>query len=112
ASLNLMISMVAPFLIAGDLPRKVGNRGFNMSPTSDTFRAKNSEIAIGANTQRQYESLCRAMEREDLISDARFANREARIKNEEALRAEIERTTCQRPATEWEAIFNAVSVPS
>lgn len=111
-SLNLMIAMVAPFLIAGDKPKKVGNRGFNMSPTSDTFMAADSEISIGANTQRQYEAMCRALEREDLISDARFASRENRIENEIRLREEIEKTTRQKPATHWETVFNTVNVPS
>lgn len=112
ASLNLMISMVAPYLIAGDIPRKVGNRGFNMSPTSDTFKAKDSEISIGANTQKQYEAMCQVMDRKDLMSDPRFSEREQRIKNEDLLRQEIERTTTQKHATEWEAAFNAASVPS
>ncbi|GAB1261303.1 CaiB/BaiF CoA transferase family protein [Aurantivibrio plasticivorans] len=112
ASLNLMIAMVAPYLIAGDIPKKVGNRGFNMSPTSDTFQAADSEISIGANTQVQYEALCKALDREDLIHDPRFAEREGRIKNEIALRDEIESRTREKPAEEWEIIFNKVSVPS
>ena len=37
-SLLLMISMVGPYLIAGDEPQRVGNRGFNASPTANTFR--------------------------------------------------------------------------
>lgn len=112
ASLNLMIAMVAPYLIAGDVPQKVGNRGFNMSPTSDTFKAKNSQISIGANTQKQYESMCHAMNREDLISDAMFETRELRIENELALRDAIELTTTTKTAEEWELLFNEVGVPS
>ncbi len=112
ASLNLMISMAAPFLIAGDIPKKVGNRGFNMSPTSDTFRAKDGEISIGANTQKQYEAMCQVMERDDLIHDERFALREGRMKNEAALQEEIEKTTQLKSAYEWESAFNKVGVPS
>jgi len=112
ASLNLMISMAAPFLIAGDVPKKVGNRGFNMSPTSDTFQAKDGEISIGANTQKQYEAMCQVMERGDLISDSRFSLREGRMKNEAILQKEIEKTTKQKPALEWELAFNKVGVPS
>ena len=112
ASLNLMISMVAPYFIAGDIPQKVGNRGFNMSPTSDTFNAKDSEISIGANTQSQYEAMCKVLGREDLINDVRFGEREQRIANEEKLREEIELTTNTRHASEWEDLFNAAGVPS
>ena len=112
AALNLMISMVAPYLIAGDIPEKVGNRGFNMSPTSDTFTALDSEISIGANTQKQYEALCKALEREDLITDSRFITQQERIINEKQLQAEIEQSTCQRHALEWEQTLNDAGVPS
>ncbi len=112
SSLNLMISMVAPYLIAGDVPKKVGNRGFNNSATSDTFKAKDNDISIGANTQKQYESLCKALEREDLIDDPLFNAHENRIQNKEKLRHEIESMTMQKNALEWEEILNAVDVPS
>ncbi len=112
ASLNLMISMVAPFLIAGDIPKKVGNRGFNQSPTSDTFKALDSDLSIGANTQKQYESMCQVLELANLISDPRFADRESRIKNDQQLRIEIENRTQQKSAVDWEVLLNKAGVPS
>jgi len=112
ASLNLMISMVAPYLIAGDVPQKVGNRGFNNSPTSDTFPSADGEVSIGANTQVQFEALCRAIGREDMLENPLYASHEERLQNRQALRADIEANTRQKSAEEWEAIFNAVGVPS
>jgi CoA:oxalate CoA-transferase len=112
ASLNLMISMVAPYLIAGDVPKKVGNRGFNNSPTSDTFASSDGEVSIGANTQVQFEALCKAIGREDMISDSRYLTHNDRLQNKEALCEDISAITRQKTAVEWESIFNAVGVPS
>ena len=111
-SLNLMISMVGPYLIAKDVPKKVGNRGFNNNPTSDAFAAKNSVISIGANTQKQYVNLCKAIKREDLIVNHQFDTLANRKLNKKKLRIEIESTTTKKNAQEWEEILNEAHVPS
>ncbi|MBN1652159.1 MAG: CoA transferase [Deltaproteobacteria bacterium] len=111
-SLVLMISMVAPYLIAADLPKKVGNRGFSNSPTADTFSAGEGLISIGANTQKQYESLCKCINRSDLIEDRRFISRESRLTNEVELRTQLEIGLRTKSAIEWEEILNQHHVPA
>jgi CoA:oxalate CoA-transferase len=111
-ALVLMSSMVAPYLTTGAAPEKVGNMGFNGSPTSSTFYTKDRPISLGANTQRQYETLCRLIGRVDLIDDGRFLNPALREQHGEELRAEIQPALLERSATEWEHKFNAASVPA
>jgi CoA:oxalate CoA-transferase len=111
-SLVLMASMVAPYLTTGIAPEKVGNRGFNGSPTSDTFPTKDQPITLGANTQKQWESMCKVIGRDDLIADPRFPNPATRVQNEQALRAELEPSMQKRSASEWEKLLNDVGVPA
>jgi CoA:oxalate CoA-transferase len=111
-ALVLMSSMVAPYLTTGVAPEKVGNMGFNGSPTSSTFYTKDRPITLGANTQRQYETMCKLIGREDLIDDARFLTPPLREQHGEALRAEIQPALLQRSATEWERKLNDASVPA
>lgn len=111
-SLVLMASMVAPYLTTGIAPPKVGNRGFNGSPTSDTFPTKDQPITLGANTQKQWEAMCKVIAREDLIADPRFPNPQVRVRNEAALREELEPSMRRRSASEWEKMFNEVGVPA
>jgi crotonobetainyl-CoA:carnitine CoA-transferase CaiB-like acyl-CoA transferase len=111
-SLVLMASMVAPYLTTGIAPEKVGNRGFNGSPTSDTFPTKDQPITLGANTQKQWESMCKVIGREDLVTDLRFPNPQSRVKNEVALRTELEPSMRKRSASEWEKSLNDVGVPA
>jgi len=112
SALVLMISLVSPYLTTGRQPRKTGNRGYSSSPTSDTFQAQDRPITLGANTQRQFELLCQALERADLAGEARFATAHLREQHDEALRAEIQSALSRRPAAEWEALLNRAGVPA
>ncbi len=112
SALVLMISLVSPFLTTGRQPRKTGNRGYSASPTSDTFQAQDRPITLGANTQRQFELLCQALERADLAGDVRFRTAHVREQHEEALRAEIQSALSRRPAAQWEALLNKAGVPA
>lgn len=111
-ALVLMASMVAPYLTTGISPEKVGNRGFNGSPTSNTFYTRDRPITLGANTQRQFETMCRLIDRADLITDPRFLNAAAREQRGDELSAEIQPALLKRPAGEWEALLNDASVPA
>ena len=110
ASMVLMISMLGPFLVAGDKPEKQGNRGYSMSPTADTFRTAKGGITLGAVRQEQFEGLCRVINRPDLVADHRFSDRKLRFENGEALQAEVTRELMKRPAEEWEQLLNDAGV--
>jgi len=112
SALVLMSSMVVPCLTTGVAPEKVGNRGFNGSPTSDTFAAQDTALTLGANTQKQFEKLCAVLGCAELAGDSRFATAETRIANGDALYAALEPHLRKRPAREWEQLLNAASVPA
>ena len=111
---SAMISMgwvVSNYLLAGETPRPIGNDNFTAAP-SGTFRTGAGLINIAANKQDQFESLAKALGREDLIHDARFAERESRKRNRSALSAELELALQKRSAADWEAILNRIGVPA
>ncbi|GAB3932009.1 hypothetical protein GCM10027614_00380 [Micromonospora vulcania] len=56
--------------------------------------------------------LCRLVERDDLVTDERFADREARKANRAALNQEINTALRHRPAIEWERMLSAAGVPA
>jgi crotonobetainyl-CoA:carnitine CoA-transferase CaiB-like acyl-CoA transferase len=89
----------------------MGNANFTAAP-SGTFRTADGLLNIAANKQEQFESLARAVGREDLIRDARFAAREARKQNRAALTRELEAALAGKSALHWEAIFNQHGVPA
>ncbi|MDR7420551.1 MAG: CoA transferase [Armatimonadota bacterium] len=111
ATLTAMGWVVSNYLIAGEIPRPMGNENFTASP-SGTFRTGSGILNIAANRQEQFECLCRLIGRPDLIEDPRFARREDRLRHREALTVEIEEALAARPAAEWERLLNREGVPA
>ena len=111
---SVMVTMgwvVSNYLTAGVTPAPMGNENMTASP-SGTFRTGDGLLNIAANKQEQFVTLCRLLGREDLSSDSRFAEREARKRNRKALTVELERALAARGAADWERILNKNGVPS
>ena len=68
-------------------------------------------LFVGYITDR-WVPMCRALEREDLITDQRFATLTDRNTNIDLLRREVASTIRSRPACEWPPRFDAEEVPS
>jgi crotonobetainyl-CoA:carnitine CoA-transferase CaiB-like acyl-CoA transferase len=103
--------VVSNYLIAGRRPVPMGNDNFTAAP-SGTFATGDGPINIAANKQEQFETLARVIGREELIGDPRFATREARKHNRNAINAEVEAGLQRKPAAEWEPLLNAAGVPA
>jgi len=112
ASLVMMASVINPLVISDTEPRRTGNRGFSLAPTADTFETLKDAITIGAVQQNQYERLCAALERPDLLTDPRFADADTRMTHDAELQDELARTFKTRTALEWEAIMSVAGVPA
>ncbi len=96
----------------GDVdPEPMGNENFTASP-SGTFQTGSGPLNISANEQKQYESLCDLIERPDLKTDPRFADRQSRKENRAALTLALNDALSARSAAEWEAMMNAAGVPA
>jgi CoA:oxalate CoA-transferase len=103
--------IVSNYLIAHQEPVPMGNNNFTASP-SGAFITGDGLLNVAANKQEQFEALVRAIGRDDLVNDVRFAQRESRKVHREALTKEIERGLSRRSAAEWETILNALGIPS
>jgi len=111
ATLVAMGWAVSNWLIAGVRPVPMGNENMSAAP-SGAFRTGRGLLNIAANKQEQFESLCRALGREELIADPRFAARDARKLNRYELKGELEQALSERSAAEWADALNAAGVPA
>ncbi|MBJ3775341.1 CaiB/BaiF CoA transferase family protein [Acuticoccus mangrovi] len=80
-------------------------------PIYRPFRTTDGFVMIIANTQRNFEMLARAMDREDLIADADFATPKARYANFNRFCEVIEAWTSQRTSAACEETLIAGQVP-
>ena len=112
ASLVMMASVVNPLVISGIEPKRTGNRGFSLAPTADTFATLDEPITIGAVQQNQYERLCVALDRSDLLTDLRFIDGDSRMRHDKELQGELAKTFRTRRAVDWEVILAGAGVPA
>lgn len=103
--------VVSNYLNAGAVPRPMGNENATAAP-SGTFRTGDGLLNISANEQRQFERLCELIGRPELAADPRFAERQERKRNREALRGLIEERLARAGAAEWEELLNQHGVPA
>lgn len=90
AGLALLMPHASNWLYSGSAPQLLGSAHPNIVPY-DSFKAGDGELFLGIVSDAQFRRFCSCVEREDLASDARFADNAARLANRELLRAEIER---------------------
>jgi formyl-CoA transferase len=111
ATMATMGWAVSNYLVAGRAPGPMGNENITASP-SGTFRTGDGLLNIAANKQEQFEALCRVVGRDDLVAHADYAERQARLRNRYALKAELESALAARPAQEWWPLLTRAGVPS
>lgn len=111
STISTMGWVVSNYLIAGKVPQPMGNDNFTASP-SGTFRTGNGLLNIAANKQEQFEALCQAVGKPELIADERFSIRQARLDHRRELKEYLEEALAAKSAVEWERDLNAVGVPS
>jgi crotonobetainyl-CoA:carnitine CoA-transferase CaiB-like acyl-CoA transferase len=110
-SLSAMGWAASNYLVSGVPPEPMGDQNATAAP-SGTFHAADGALNIAANRQEQFETLCRIIERTDLLTDPRFTEREARKQHRAALNDEINTALGSRPAIEWEERLSAAGVPA
>jgi crotonobetainyl-CoA:carnitine CoA-transferase CaiB-like acyl-CoA transferase len=95
---------------SGRVPGVAGHHHPLASPYG-RFRAADGYLNIAAGTQEMWERLCGALGREGWMGDPRFCDPGGRLRNREALTAEIDAALGSRPVSEWIERINAAGVP-
>lgn len=113
--LGVLTSIVAaePFdlLEACGVPQRTGRMVPRLTPFG-IYAAADGYLAICAPTDQFARGVFRAIGSPELEHDPRFATRDARVANMEALNAHIERFTRTRPAAELATLFERHGVPA
>ena len=111
--LQALIAMLdfqaARWLVSHEVPPQAGNNHPTAIPTG-VFKTSDGYINI-AGSGNLYERLCRAIGAPDLIKHPDYVDFKVRLKNRDALNAEIQMRTVKKTSAEWIEILNKAGVP-
>lgn len=113
--LGVLTSLVAaePFALLEEcgVPQRTGRMVPRLTPFG-VFEAADGHLAICAPTDQFARGVFAAMQRPELERDSRFATRDARVANKEAINHEIETFTRSRPTAQLVELFERHGVPA
>ncbi|MGI9422123.1 MAG: CaiB/BaiF CoA transferase family protein [Hyphomicrobiaceae bacterium] len=111
-SMMLMASLMTNCLTAGWKPEQSGNEAWSQSPSSGAFDTADGVLMLAANTDPQFERLCVAIDRADILDDPRWQSPEARKLHADALRQEFSAVFSTQSADFWEERLDQARVPA
>lgn len=100
------------FLATGRALKRVGPNPLAQNGSTGTFETQDGLLMVSANSHRLFERMAKAVGREDLFEDARFATEQAARENRVVLRELFAEHFRSNTATHWDEILRAAGVPS
>ncbi len=111
SALAALVNIAQNALVTGADPQRQGNAHPSIVPYQ-TFRTADGWVALAAANDGLYERLCTAVGRPLLAADERYATNEARVRNRDALVADLEPVFLERSSDEWLSALLAAGVPA
>jgi crotonobetainyl-CoA:carnitine CoA-transferase CaiB-like acyl-CoA transferase len=99
------------YFASGVAPGPAGHHHPLASPYG-RFRAADGYLNVAAGNERIWRRLCAEVGREDWVADERFADGVSRVRNRDALTAELEGELARATVAEWVERLNGAGVPS
>jgi crotonobetainyl-CoA:carnitine CoA-transferase CaiB-like acyl-CoA transferase len=111
AQIFMLDFQASRYLVSGEVARQAGNNHPTTIPTG-AFRTRDGYVNIATTGGKMWERFCRAIDADDLAQKPEYRTAEARLRNRDALNAEIESRLQHRTSAEWVERFNKAGVPS
>jgi len=114
AMLDSVVALLENAIVRNDLddisPGRLGTRHPAITPFQ-AFATSDGHIVVAAGNDGLWKRLCRALDSEALVNDARFATNSDRTSNHEALEVMLSPIFASRTTEEWLAALQHSEVP-
>jgi crotonobetainyl-CoA:carnitine CoA-transferase CaiB-like acyl-CoA transferase len=114
---SLLESLLAPlsyhasaYLLAGEVPGRLGNRHPSLAPY-ETFEAADGYVIVGVGNDSLWRTFCEAIDQKELAADPSFEKNAQRVRNYDALRSRLTPLLRARPVAEWLRRLEAAGIP-
>ena len=107
---SLLANVAMSWLNLGLEAQRWGTKHPSIVPY-DAFETADSVLVLGATNNRQFKILCDRLGQQELASDPRFADNDARVKNRDALTAILNKLFAAKRTEQWLAVFEGSGMP-
>jgi crotonobetainyl-CoA:carnitine CoA-transferase CaiB-like acyl-CoA transferase len=111
AALTYTVWESAIYLATGQVAGPLGST-HRLTAPYQALRTADGFFNVGAANQPNWERLCDAIKRPELLTDPRFVDNAARMSNLRALETELERTFTTRPTSHWLKVLDDAGIPA
>ncbi len=109
--LALLANVGSSALFTGAEAVRQGNAHANIVPY-EAFSASDGQFVLTVASEKLWKDTCDALDRRDWLVDPRYANNAARVRNRQALGAELQALFRRETCGHWLALFAAAGVPA
>jgi crotonobetainyl-CoA:carnitine CoA-transferase CaiB-like acyl-CoA transferase len=109
--ISLQMVSLSQIVGGGNLPNRIGN-AHPISAPMDSYKARDGHIIIAVANDALFGRLARAIGKDDLNQDARFATDGDRFRHQDELRSIIEEWTASRSVEEISDLLDIAGVPA
>jgi formyl-CoA transferase len=110
AQIFMLDFQAARWLIKHEVPGQAGNNHPTSIPTG-VFTTADGYINVACAGQKIWERFCQAVDAQWLAQSPDYASAAARLKNRDALNAEIDKILVHRSSADWVDALNEAGVP-
>ncbi|CAN5909590.1 CaiB/BaiF CoA-transferase family protein [soil metagenome] len=110
STLSWLANRGQEYLVSGEDKGRLGNAHPTIVPY-ETFEASDKPVALAVGNDTQFEKLCKAIGREELAQDERYATNPDRVENREELVEILQKEFSKRTAEEWISAIREAGVP-
>jgi CoA:oxalate CoA-transferase len=107
---SILENALARYQVDGKSPEPIGNRHPTITPFQ-AFKAKDNYFVIALGNDNLWNTFCCAINRKELITDARFESNGLRTKNIKELEPILAEIFLQKETSDWFEIFEKVQIP-
>jgi crotonobetainyl-CoA:carnitine CoA-transferase CaiB-like acyl-CoA transferase len=100
SQITAMSGKCQSYLVSGQIPGRVGSKGPGGVP-AQAVSCADGILQISATEDAHFRNLARAIGRPDLLDDARFATREARMEHRDDMTVVLNKIFSQSSTDEW-----------
>ncbi|WP_324243394.1 enoyl-CoA hydratase [Pseudonocardia sp.] len=111
AAVALSVWESTEFWATGRAPQALGS-AHRMSAPYQALATRDGYITVGANNERLWQRLCKALDAPELAADPRFATNDDRMAHRAELEAELERRLAADDTAAWVERLLAAGVPA